>query len=102
MYLGKLVEEAPVDALYEHPLHPYTQALLSAIPVPDPRIERARERIVLHRRRAESGLAAVRMPLPHALLEGDRSVREPRSPQLVDHGDGHRVACHYPAGAPTP
>ncbi|MCC7130368.1 MAG: ATP-binding cassette domain-containing protein [Anaerolineae bacterium] len=47
MYLGALMEMAPRDELYEHPLHPYSQALLSAVPVPDPFIEEKRQRIIL-------------------------------------------------------
>jgi oligopeptide/dipeptide ABC transporter ATP-binding protein len=47
MYLGVLVELAERDALYEHPLHPYSQALLSAVPIPDPKKDRARHRVVL-------------------------------------------------------
>ena len=47
MYLGRIVETSPAEELYGHPAHPYTRALISAIPIPDPRVERRRERIIL-------------------------------------------------------
>ena len=67
MYLGKFVELADADDIAERPLHPYTEALLSAEPVPLPRHLREGERIVLRRRDPEPDLAAVGLPLPHAL-----------------------------------
>ena len=75
MYLGKIVEIGEADDVYEHAGHPYTQALLSAVPVPDPRKERERQRIVLEGRRAEPREPAERLPVPDPLLEGRGDLR---------------------------
>jgi peptide/nickel transport system ATP-binding protein len=97
MYLGKLVEIAPADELYAKPIHPYTGALLSAIPIPDPRANAARERIVLQGE----------VPSPSAPPPACRfHTRCPRAtelcrrvePPLVDYGNGHLAACHHPVG----
>lgn len=90
MYLGQIVEAAPKDELYTHPLHPYTQALLSAIPIPDPTVEQ--KRILL----------TGDVPSPIHPPEGCRfHPRCPRAcdvcaqtqPAMINHG-GHMVACH--------
>ncbi len=96
MYLGRIVETGTAAEVYERSAHPYTQALLSAAPIPDPLIERGRRRIVLtgeppdadrrRRRAAGSGPAAGRRP----------SAAPRRCPLLADPGIGHAVACHYP------
>jgi peptide/nickel transport system ATP-binding protein len=95
MYLGGVVEEADADALYTEPRHPYTRALLSAIPVPDPEIEDHREQILL----------TGDLPSPAAPPSGCRfhtrcPWRQPsrcgtERPPLREIGPGHRVACHY-------
>ena len=102
MYLGHIVEIADRDTLFERPAHPYTQALISAVPVPDPRKEKARSRIVISgdvpspanppsgcwfRTRCQKFAAEL------GEAERRRCVEEP--PALVDRGQGHPAACHY-------
>lgn len=93
MYLGEVVEESGADELYAQPLHPYTKALISAIPIPDPKVERARQRIVIEGQ----------VPSPVDPPAGCRFAgRCPRAcdrcreskPELKELAPGHRVACH--------
>lgn len=92
MYLGKLVEKAETEELLSHPLHPYTQALISSVPVPDPRY--ARQAIVV-----KGGIAKPIDPPPRCRFFdrcplADDFCRDNDHPPLEDKGDGHLVACY--------
>ncbi len=93
MYLGRVVEISPWNELYERPLHPYTQALLSAIPIPDPVVEKGRVR------------TRIEGEVPSLINRPDGCVFHPRcpyatercrhsAPPLQDYGNGHQAACH--------
>ena len=94
MYVGKIVELAYRDDLYENPLHPYTQALLSAIPIPDPVVEKRRKRIVL-----TGDIPSPVNPPPgcrfhtRCPLAFDRCKSE--VPPLREYAPGHFAACHW-------
>jgi peptide/nickel transport system ATP-binding protein len=95
MYLGKIVEVADADELYASPRHPYTMALLSAVPIPDPMVEQARERILL-----KGDLPSPANPPPGCRFHTRCPFRQPErcdteDPALRTLADGHVAACHY-------
>ena len=92
MYLGRMVETADADELYESPIHPYTQSLLSAVPIPDPKIAKSSQRIIL-----EGDVPSpLQMPSGCAFRTRCRFATEKcaqECPTLTDRGNGHLVAC---------
>jgi oligopeptide/dipeptide ABC transporter ATP-binding protein len=95
MYLGKLVEVSPAEELYQRPIMPYTEALLSAVPIPDPDLARKRERIVL-----EGDVPSPINPPSgcrfHPRCRYATQVCKEIEPPLTDYGNGHLAACHHP------
>ena len=95
MYLGKLVELAPAEELYQRPIMPYTEALLSAVPIPDPDLSHQRERIVL-----EGDVPSPINPPSgcrfHPRCRYMTDICREVEPPLTDYGRGHLAACHHP------
>jgi peptide/nickel transport system ATP-binding protein len=102
MYLGRIAEIGAAGDVLDKAAHPYTQALLSAVPIPDPAAERARDRIVLVGDRPDparppSGCRFRTRCFTYAALpQAQRSRCAEVAPELREQGPDHRVACHYP------
>jgi oligopeptide transport system ATP-binding protein len=96
MYLGKIVEISPAEELYERPVHPYTEALLSAVPIPDPDLSARRQQIVL-----EGDVPSPISPPTgcrfHPRCRYATDICRTQEPPLAQHGSlGHLAACHHP------
>jgi oligopeptide/dipeptide ABC transporter ATP-binding protein len=95
MYLGKVMEISPAEELYHKPIHPYTQALMGAIPIPDPKLNRARHRVTVSGEppnpiNPPSG-CRFHTRCPHAT-----EICSQQEPQLTAYPGGHLAACHHP------
>ena len=93
MYLGKMVELASSEEIYSHPLHPYSQSLLSAVPVPDPKIARANQRIVLSGDIPSPLNAPSGCPFRTRCRYAEKKCSE-SMPEFKEVSPGHFVACH--------
>ena len=95
MYLGKIMELSPAEELYDKPIHPYTMALLGAIPIPDPRENRERSRPII----SGEPPSPVRPPSGcrfHTRCPRATDICRRIEPQLTEYADGHLAACHHP------
>jgi oligopeptide/dipeptide ABC transporter ATP-binding protein len=102
MYMGKIVEISPAEELYQRPIHPYTEALLSAVPVPDPDLADEREHIVL-----EGDVPSPITPPAgcrfHPRCRYATDICSQEEPGLTSHGGGgHMAACHHPLNIGPP
>ncbi len=101
MHLGVIVEEGPADAVCEHPAHPYTVALLSAVPVPDPAQANARQRILLRGELPSAISPPSGCRFRTRCWKADERCAA-QEPPLLQIAGSHRVACHYPEIQPDP
>ena len=96
LYLGTLVELTTSEELYANPMHPYTQALLSAIPIPDPKVEAERDKRKI---RLEGEVPSPINTKPGCKFRGRckyaKEICSEKMPELKDMGNGHFVACHF-------